>query len=350
MDMVAKFQDQLVFHMTGKRAGDGLAPIDIGALRPALLAGYRDLSRLRYDFPLVLPEAAGADYVHSLSGIVGALIADLAPRGLEGERMRKHVLRLERELRVMVAAGATGDLSELWAIAAQKLGTDADETVGKVLAQAGDALKQDGLVVDCDAALPARFVTQAWRHTQARKGQEFRALVDSLMRKLSDIRRAAFARSAAGQQPKALAASIGSGHADVFDFAVMSKLVVRGAPKRRAPAGAAGSASNGRSKFSARSRSTRIRRRRQRGLRIRVRRLRGRRGRVPRSACRGSSKSSRRLPLPSSSPTARTSRPITTRSSSVMTRTRSRRTTSRCSRIISSASRRSATTRRRTRA
>ena len=31
MDMVAKFQDQLVFHMTGKRAGDGLAPIDIGA-------------------------------------------------------------------------------------------------------------------------------------------------------------------------------------------------------------------------------------------------------------------------------------------------------------------------------
>ncbi len=235
MDMVAKFQDQLVFHMTGKRDGDGLAPIDIGALRPALLAGYRDLSRLRYDFPLVLPEAAGADYVHSLSGIVGALIADLAPRGLEGERMRKHVLRLERELRVMVAAGATGELSELWASAAQKLGVDADETVGKVLAQAGDALKQDGLVVDCDAALPARFVTQAWRHTQARKGQEFRALVDSLMRKLSDIRRAAFARSAAGQQPKALAASIGSGHADVFDFAVMSKLVVRGAPSDELP-------------------------------------------------------------------------------------------------------------------
>ena len=58
MDMAAKFQDQLMFHMTGKRSGDGLAPIDVGALRPALLAGYRDLARLRYDFPLVLPEAA----------------------------------------------------------------------------------------------------------------------------------------------------------------------------------------------------------------------------------------------------------------------------------------------------
>jgi ferredoxin len=236
MDMVAKFQDQLVFHMTGKRAGDGVAPIDIGALRPALLAGYRDLARLRYDFPLVLPqEAANGEYVHSLSGIVGALIHELAPRGLEGERFRKHVLRLERELRAMVAAGTTGMLSDLWADAAARLGTDADPAVGKVLAQAGAALKHDGLVADCDAQLPVRFVTQAWQHAQAQKGREFRTLVDALMRKLSDIRRAAFARSAAGQQPKALAAAIGSGHADVFDFAVMSKLVIRNAPKDELP-------------------------------------------------------------------------------------------------------------------
>jgi hypothetical protein len=236
MDMVAKFQDQLVFHMTGKRAGDGLAPIEIGTLRPALLAGYRDLARLRYDFPLVLPDATEeGEYVHSLSGIVGALIHEFAPRGLEGERFRKHVLRLENELRLMLAAGATGTLSELWANAAARLGADADETVGKVLAQAGGALKHDGALVDCDAKLPARFVTQAWQHAQAQKGREFRALVDALMRKLSDIRRAAFARSAAGQQPKALAAAIGSGHADVFDFAVMSKLVVRNAPKDELP-------------------------------------------------------------------------------------------------------------------
>ena len=184
----------------------------------------------------MLPEAtAGGDYVYSLSAIVGALIAELAPRGLEGERFRKHVLRLERELRVMVATGGTGTLSELWASAAERLSADADETVGKVLAQAGDALKLDGAVVDCDAGLPARFVTQAWQHAQALKGNEFRTLVDSLMRKLTDIRRAAFARSAAGQEPKALAASIGSGHADVFDFSVMSKLVIRNAPKDELP-------------------------------------------------------------------------------------------------------------------
>jgi ferredoxin len=236
MDMAAKFQDQLVFHMTGKRTGDSLAPIDIGALRPAALAPYRDLTRLRYDFPLVLPApSADPDYVHSLSSIVGALLAELAPRGIEGERLRKHVLRLEREMRRMLAAGAAGTLSDLWANAVERLSVGADEATGKVLAQAGESLKVDGEVVDCDPQLPSRFITQAWRHAQVRKAAEFRTLVDNLIRKLSDIRRAAFARSAAGQQPEALAATIGAGHADVFDFAVMSRLVIRNAPKDELP-------------------------------------------------------------------------------------------------------------------
>ena len=236
MDMAAKFQDQHVFHMTGNRAGDGLAPVDIGSLRPALLAGYRDLTRLRYDFPLVFPEAAdGGEYVHSLSSVVTALLTQLAPRGIEGERLRKHVLRLERELRAMVAAGEKGTLSELWARAAASVSAGGDETVGQVLTQAGDSLPVDGEVGDCDPALPMRLVKQAWRHTQSHKAREFRTLVDTLIRKLSDIRRAAFARSAAGQQPAALAASIGGGHADVFDFSVMSKLVARSAPKDELP-------------------------------------------------------------------------------------------------------------------
>jgi hypothetical protein len=237
MDTAVSFQDQVVFHMTGKRVGDGVAPIDTGGLRPALLARYRDLTRLRYDFPVVFAETVGeADYVHSLSSVVNRLLADLAPRGLEGERLRRHVLRLERELRVMLAGGACGELSELWATAIERLGTDTDETAAKVLAQACESLPVDGAIADCGPELPAKFLTHAWRHAQADKARRFRTLVDGLMRKLSDIRRAAFVHSAAGQQPDALRAAVGSAHADVFDFEAMSRLVSRGAPQDELPA------------------------------------------------------------------------------------------------------------------
>ena len=34
MDMAAKFQDQTVFHMTGKRSGDGLAALQADSALP----------------------------------------------------------------------------------------------------------------------------------------------------------------------------------------------------------------------------------------------------------------------------------------------------------------------------
>ena len=42
MDMQAKHQDQRVFHLTGKRQGEGLSAIDGLDLRPALLAQFKD--------------------------------------------------------------------------------------------------------------------------------------------------------------------------------------------------------------------------------------------------------------------------------------------------------------------
>ncbi len=237
MDMAAKFQDQLVFHMTGRRSGDGLAPIDTAKMRPALFAGYRDLTRLRQDFPLVLLEAGKADgFAASLTLLVNRVVEALAPRGIEGERLRKHVLRLERELRAMLAAGEEGDLSDLWATAAARLGSGKDETVTKILALAGGSLNVDGALVDCDERLPARFMVHAWRHVQAQKASLFHGHLDQLQRRLSDILRAAYVHSQAGQQPAALQAAVGGMHADDFDFGAMSRLVAKNAPKDELPA------------------------------------------------------------------------------------------------------------------
>lgn len=242
MDMATQHPEQGLFHLTGKRTGAGFSAVDAGTLRPALLAAYGDLNRLRHDFPVVLQEAPGADgFAVALSTVVNRLALDLAPRGAEGERLRRHLLRLEREIRSAVAAGAQDELSALWAEAAARLGAEAearaDIAAGPVLAQAAAALKVDGALAGCDAQLPARLVTQAWRHAKWRKAGEFRAMVDALMRGLSDIRRAAWAHSQAGRKPQALRAAVGGSHADIFDFAAMSRLVARGAPKDELPPG-----------------------------------------------------------------------------------------------------------------
>ena len=73
---------------------------------------------------------------------------------------------------------------------------------------------------------------------QQQKGRAFRTTVERLVIRLSDILRAAFIHSEAGQRPEALRAALGGTHRDVFDFSVMSRLVGRGAPKDELPAGA----------------------------------------------------------------------------------------------------------------
>ena len=234
MDMAAKFQDQTVFHMTGKRSGEGLAALAAG-FRPALLAAYRDLTRLRYDYPVVLLERdAGAQYAESLSSVIGRLIGELAPRGIEGERLRKQLLRLERELRVMIAGGATGTLSGLWPQAAARA-AGRDDSALDTLKRAAAGLDLDGELIDCSRALAERFVRRAWQSVNAEKAKAFRHLVDHLVKKLSDILRAAFVHSQAGQQPQALQSGFGSLHTDVFDFSAMSKLVLRNVPADELP-------------------------------------------------------------------------------------------------------------------
>ena len=236
-----KGQDLLVFHLTGKRSG-ALESIEARGLRPALLARYRDLTRLRYDFPLVLLDRPlEQDCALSLSEIVNRMIVKLAPRGLEGERLRKRVLRLERDIRTQVAAGATDTLSALWAQAVERLsqsgsGDDSgDDSERQVLEHAGQALKVDGTVVDCNASLAARLLAHAWRAEQSDKVERFRVLVDQLVRRLSDILRAAFIHSEAGQRPDALRAAMGAAHGDEFDFDAMSRLVSRRAPQDELP-------------------------------------------------------------------------------------------------------------------
>ncbi len=228
--MEADLQAHVAFYLTGKKSTAHLDAVEGLKLRPALFSGYHDLSRLRYDFPLVLvkdrPDGA---FVEPLSGLVDAILDKIA-RGDDGERISKHVLRLEQDIRALVAGGTGGLFSALWDQAAKPL-IKGDKLIEGSLSRARANLKIDGDVIDCDAALPYQLLAHAWRLTQSQRARKFGENISRLILKLSDILKADFANSNAGKSAENLKASFGTGPMDNFDFAAMSRILSKSSPK-----------------------------------------------------------------------------------------------------------------------
>jgi ferredoxin len=212
-----------------------LQPLDPGEasdprLRPALLARYRDLSRLRYDYPLVLVEdAAAGAWVHSLSGVVDRLLQEIAPRGAAGERLRQHVLQLEARIRALALRGARGSLTELWDLAVRELLSACDEASIDLLedssTRARSALRIDGRIVDCVAEAPPELLQHAWTGVQRERARAMLEEIGELIAKLNGILKIDFLKSEAGRAPKHLARSVGPRYEAAFDFEAWSLML-----------------------------------------------------------------------------------------------------------------------------
>ena len=227
--MQAELQAHIAFHLTGRLpqgAFDAHAQSD---LHPAIFAGYRDLTSLRYDFPLVLTRGGDGQPVQSLSGLIDGALKAIAADG-DVDRLRKHALRIEREIRRLVAEGTTGSLTKLWDAGAARIGAKGDELLQDSLRRLRAALKIDGEVIDCDAAMPFRLFQHLWQVGQDRKAKNFRTDVNKLIMKLSDILSAEFVRSKDGLSAERLRASVGGAHQSAFDFDAMSRLLTESAP------------------------------------------------------------------------------------------------------------------------
>ncbi len=238
MDMEAELQEHVAFHLTGRRPGAGLEAVGEFDLRPALLAGYRDLAQLRYDFPLVLVSDTPADRtcVQSLSGIVDGVVHEIA-QGDDGDRLTRHALRLEQKIRAAVAAGARGSLSALWNKAAGQLAAHGDDLLKDSLKRARAALKVDGEVVDCGKAAPVQLLGHTWAAVQEAKAHRVRGDIGKLILKLSNILQVDFAYSKAGRSADSLKAAVGAAHAEVFDFVAMSRMLGKSSPNTALPVG-----------------------------------------------------------------------------------------------------------------
>jgi hypothetical protein len=234
--MKADTQAQVAFFLTGRRPAEYLDAVDGLDLRPALFAGYEDLTALRYDFPIVLvAQAAAGANVESLSGLFDKALEKVA-QGADAERIRKHGLRLEQEIRVMVAAGTAGRLSTLWESAAARISAQGDPTFDESQRRLRTAVKVDGELADCDAALPPRLLCHVWEAAQSAKSAQFRQRLKRLVLKLSAILQADVEKSVRGVAADRLQATMGPCFASAMDFEAMSRLLTKSQRREAMPA------------------------------------------------------------------------------------------------------------------
>ncbi len=234
--MESNLQANLAFYLTGKRQPEQLDAIDKLKLLPALFAGYRDLNSLRYDFPLVLiDDLEDGRGIESLSALVDGIL-DKVAKGADGERISKHVLRLEQDIRALVSKGTRGRFSDLWDKAAAPLSKN--KLMADSLSRARANLKTDGDVLDCNAGLSFRLIGHVWGLTQMQRAKCFNADLKRLTLKLSDILQADFINSDEGKTAENLKHAFGTGPLDSFNFDAMSSILKKvrvhdNLPKRR---------------------------------------------------------------------------------------------------------------------
>ncbi len=197
---------------------------------PAALVRRRDLSKLRYDFPLILTRDANAndqEFIFTLSGVIDKILLKIAPPGGTGEQLRSHILRLEQEIRTLAQQGTNGSLIELWELAAAKLLGEADDsgTIEQSIDEARKVLTIEGEIVDCDGDMPSRLMALACFTVRESRAEDFRLRVNRLIVRLTDILHADYHKSDKARTSDSLKRSVGTGYEQVFDFDEMSRIL-----------------------------------------------------------------------------------------------------------------------------
>jgi len=218
------------FYLVGDRSGLSTEQNRSNTLRPALFANYRDLSRLRYDYPLVLvDDEQGGQGLRSLTDCIDTILRKIAPQGIGGEEIRRQTLSLEQEIRNLVARGEKGSLSSLWEMATQTLLFEANEAVGGALqqnlAKVQGEMGPDGEIVGCTAELPVKLFKHTWQQSQQNKVIQLRSRIDRLIQKLSDILRVNDLHSREARDATHLERALGAGDPNIFDFKAMARIL-----------------------------------------------------------------------------------------------------------------------------
>jgi ferredoxin len=225
--------DLLAFHLFGRRPpGSGDSPTASPPV-PALLDSYRDLTRIRHDYPVCLNGSGPETAVRPLTQVVDELIDGIEEEGDAGEQLKRTIYRLEATVRTLAELDDGAKLSELLDRAAQELMAtstltgEKKDSLNENVSSARRVLDADGEVLNCERETPGRIfktlVTLHWREHCAKWRDE----LESLIYGLEGILGADFNRSDESRRPEHLRDSLGTPGDDV-DVQAMSTILSSG--------------------------------------------------------------------------------------------------------------------------
>lgn len=200
-------------------------------LIPALLFGHANLERIRYAYPVCLPENHPEKYARPLTDIFDNLLGELAGEIDDSERMQHNLLLLEAQIKKQLANKPAQKLSQLWdlAVAAmlEKSPIDAkqQELRREDFRQAREKLDADGMLIDCDQLAPARLMQAAALFSRRVKYEKFEQVLDEISSRLAEILQANFSKSSEAHDPEYLKKSLGQAYSDELDFDELSHLL-----------------------------------------------------------------------------------------------------------------------------
>jgi ferredoxin len=222
-------KDLLRIHLTEPDKAHPEAEAGPPDLSPALLGPYREIDTVRHDFPVVLVEDNADTPIVSLAAIVDGILDNAAPAGIEGERLRRHVYRLETSIKALAEKKPGRRLSELWSQAGNELVRQSENSarLRASLDTVAEALAHDGRLLTCGARSARQIFEHAWQPLQSERAVREREIVDELIARLSEVLESERARSPKSTSPEALEAALGGEHAGGIDFESLSA-VLRG--------------------------------------------------------------------------------------------------------------------------
>jgi uncharacterized coiled-coil protein SlyX/ferredoxin len=218
----------LSFFFNGPKVSDTDTQASNDLPRPALLYQYRDLSRIRHDYPACLNEANTDSAVRSLTAVVDELVSEIADDSDVGQRMKQHIYRLESEIRSLVDSDHDAGFLGLWDRAAKKLMSSAKLSkeqktlLQENLGAARRVLDLDYETIACDADAPIRLLSTLMVSHWQQRCQQWREQLELLIQQLQDILSVDFDHSAEAKSPEHLREATST---DDIDFDAMASIL-----------------------------------------------------------------------------------------------------------------------------